>query len=93
MAELIGDNDGMVNVPRDHGHNAGDGRGGEGAEPRRSARTVTRRDYSEVKRRVAPQAATKKRKAKDAPVVYMDGTGRGEGDSRSRRRSRWAQRR
>ena len=43
--------------------------------PRRSARTVTRVDYSEVRRRAAPQAATKKRKAKDAPVAYMDGAG------------------
>ena len=32
-------------------------------------------NYSEVKRRTAPQAATKKRKARDAPVAYMDGAG------------------
>ena len=32
-------------------------------------------NYSEVKRRVAPQATTKKRKARDAPVACMDGAG------------------
>ena len=81
MAELIGDNDGLVNVPMDTCPPPSPTSYDTFPPPspnlmqRRSARTVTRMDYSEVKRRVTPKAATKKRKARDAPVAYMDGAG------------------
>ena len=75
MAELRTDNEELVNAPRDDEQDAASGGEEEGAGPRRSKRTVTRVDYSEVRRRGAQQAATKKRKARDAPVAYMDGAG------------------